>query len=117
MTYSLFIDDERIPGNRKPPAGDRWVIVRSVNDAIKYIERVGWPGFITFDHDLGENEPTGYDFAKWIVDRALDGKNLPSYFTFDIHSQNPVGAENIRSLLNNYLDWAKFKTVDNNSVL
>lgn len=105
MSYSLFIDDERIPGNRMPPAGSRWVIVRNVNDAIKYIEHLGWPEFITFDHDLGENQPTGYDFAKWIVDRALDGKKLPTHFTFDVHSQNIVGAENIRSLLNNYLNW------------
>lgn len=107
--YSLFIDDERVPGSRSAPVG-KWVIVRSMRDAVSQVQRHGWPDFISFDHDLGDDELTGYDFAKWIVDRALDGNPLPDDFAFDVHSQNPVGAQNIKSLLKNYLNWAKYKS-------
>ena len=54
----LFLDDVR-----DPPAGDESVIVRSFAEAVEYVERHGIPAFISFDHDLGENVPTGHDFA------------------------------------------------------
>jgi hypothetical protein len=107
MTYSLFIDDERDPGQRKPPVGNKWVIVRCMSDTIKYINSAGWPGFISFDHDLGYNEPTGHDIVKWIIEQDLEFETLPTGFKFDVHSQNPVGAKNIVSHLNNYLTWKK----------
>jgi hypothetical protein len=106
MRYSLFIDDERAPSGN-PPFGDSWVIVRSVTDAIKYIKAVGFPTFITFDHDLGENELTGMDFAKWLVEQDINSNGLciPKNFKFDVHSQNPPGAANIKNLLSNYLHY------------
>ena len=65
----------------------------------EFISRNGLPDFISFDHDLGW-EKTGYDCAKWLVEFCLD-KNLilPE---FQVHSQNPVGKENIEALLNNF---------------
>lgn len=55
---------------------------------------------ISFDHDLGE-DATGYDCAKYLVNFCLDyNLNLPK--NFFVHSANPVGAENIRMLLNNF---------------
>lgn len=108
MTYSLFIDDERSP-NDFPPVGNKWVIVRSMSEAVRYIDAVGFPSFITFDHDLGPDEPTGMDIAKWLIDQDqnCNGKRLPKNFSFDVHSQNPPGAANIKGLLNNYLAWRK----------
>ena len=50
-------------------------------------------------HDLGEEE-SGYDIAKYIVNRCIDeGKKLP---LFASQSANPVGRENILSLFKNY---------------
>jgi hypothetical protein len=53
--------------------------------------RAPWDsGFISFDHDLGENVPTGHDFAKWLVECHLDGKHLfPETFSYAVHSANP----------------------------
>ena len=80
-------------------------IVRTFDDFVKYIEKNGLPEFISFDNDLGLDDkdnvaPDGYAAAKWLVyDSGLDLKELKFY----IHSANPVAAEQIRSLLNNYI--------------
>jgi len=43
---------------------------------------------------------SGFDCAKWLVNYCLDnGKPIPK---FVVHSQNPVGKQNIESLLNNF---------------
>lgn len=67
----------------------------------------GCPTFISFDHDLGPDEKTGYDLAKWLVERDLDsnGAFIPATFEFYVHSQNPVGAANIRNYLQRYLEY------------
>lgn len=83
MNWKLFLDDERYP------VDNRWVIARNVDDAIWYITNYGMPSFISFDHDLGPFKQSGMD-----NDVNIDN------FEFYVHSQNPVGAENIRSLLN-----------------
>ena len=41
------------------------------------------------------------DCAKWLVDFCMDNKvELPKFY---VHSANPVGADNIRGLLNNFI--------------
>ncbi len=103
MTYRMFIDDERMP-----PDGE-WVIVRSVLEAQDYITVHGMPNYVSFDHDLGSLDgyplPTGYDFALWLTQQDLDHNSLPQDFDFYVHSQNPIGKENIISLLDNYLEF------------
>ena len=94
----LFLDDVR-----DPPPGE-WVTVRSFAAAVEYVERHGIPAFISFDHDLGENVPTGHDFAKWLVECHLDGKHrFPKTFSYAVHSANPPGAANITGLLDGFL--------------
>jgi hypothetical protein len=44
---------------------------------------------------------TGYDLAKFIVDFVIDNNSDLSNFKFNVHSANPIGAKNIRTLLNN----------------
>lgn len=96
--YKMYIDDIRVPSKND------YVVVRSVEEAIEYIENYGMPVYISFDHDLGDNVPSGYDFAKWIVESDLDKKIiLPKKFSFNVHSANPVGAANIEGLLTGYL--------------
>ena len=102
MSYSLYIDDIRLPEYNVD------VVCRSYNEAVLVIYKQGCPYFIDFDHDLA-TEKTGYDFAKLIVEWDMDGKiQIPSNFTFCVHSANPVGAENIKQYLNNYLDQKGF---------
>ena len=52
---------------------------------------------VSLDHDLGENLKTGYDFIREVVEMALNEKfDLSAVTDFYVHSQNPVGAENIK---------------------
>jgi hypothetical protein len=94
MKWKLFLDDERYP------VDNTWVIARNVDDAIWYITNYGMPSFISFDHDLGPFKQSGMDLAKWLVGYIMDNDVNIDNFEFYVHSQNPVGAENIRSLLN-----------------
>lgn len=104
--WKLFIDDERWPKD------DGWVIIRSSFDAIQEIKERGMPEEIAFDHDLGiavdenDNEycDTTMRLVWWIIDSHLDGTlEIPSNFTFSVHSQNPVGARNIQETLEAFL--------------
>ncbi|TDL81365.1 hypothetical protein E2L08_06780 [Palleronia sediminis] len=105
MTYALFIDDERDP----PADGKLWRIARSLPELRAMLDRHGPPHHASFDHDLGEGMETGLDIAKFMVEQDLEYRAgeratpLPVGFSFYVHSQNPVGAENIRSYLGNYL--------------
>lgn len=95
MTSKLFLDDERFP-----PGEDisEWVICRTSDQAIEYVKTRGWPSFISFDHDLG-GEDTSMKFIEWLTTRVLDEGHLTLPFDFYVHSQNPIGAENIRHKL------------------
>lgn len=104
MTWNLFIDDERFP----PNDGRDWVIARNIKEVKEAIAGLGFPGHISFDHDLGENQATGFNIARWMIDEDQNyGHVISTDLTFYVHSQNPVGKENIESLMNSYL---KFKS-------
>jgi hypothetical protein len=105
----LYLDDIRTP------ADDSFLIVRSFDEAVRFVIENGVPEFISFDHDLGIDDngnllPSGYDFAKWLVESGINGTiQIPDDFSFNVHSQNPVGASNIRGLLENYLKFRRQK--------
>lgn len=52
---------------------------------------------ISFDHDLGENQKTGYDLAKWIEREVHLNTMKPPHWL--IHSANPVGHKNIAAAM------------------
>lgn len=108
------------------PKPNKLVWVLNYEQFVQWIEKFGLPDIISFDHDLADQhytpeeywddydkskeyqdaqnytEKTGLDCAKWLVDYCIDNKKkMP---TFYVHSANPVGADNIRGLLNNYID-------------
>jgi len=99
----MYLDDLRTPIEEFD------FVVRNYDEAISIIKEYGVPNFISFDHDLGIDSEgkllkSGYDLAKWLVDSDLDDKcKLPFDFSFKVHSQNPVGKQNIISLLEGYL--------------
>lgn len=95
----LFIDDLR------QPPDDSWTVTRSYRETIDYILVHGLPSTVSFDHDLGLEE-TGYDIAKWIVEKVLDKEvDMPDDFAYNVHSANPVGKKNIESLLDNFAKY------------
>lgn len=115
----LFLDDTR-------NAPDfTWDVVRSYSQFVAYIKLYGVPDVISFDHDLGIEhydeyavgeslrlttgeepvinydkftEKTGYDCAKWLVENGL----RPSEYR--VHSMNPVGAQNIKFVMESRCD-------------
>lgn len=92
MSYLLYLDDVR-------PIPKGYMGVRSYTEFVSFINHNGLPQLISFDHDLGQ-EKTGYDCAKWLVDYCLE-TNYPLPIVI-VHSQNPVGKENIQKLLSNF---------------
>ena len=93
MTYKLFIDDLR------DPVTIDWKVARSSVEAKDIVVEFGIPNEIAFDHDLG-GEDTSIIFIHWLIDKILDEDlKLPEGFRFSIHSMNPIGVENIKSLM------------------
>lgn len=94
----LYIDDIREPKAKFDK------ITRSSKETIEYLTRYGCPNYISFDHDLG-GEDTAMTVVKWLVemDLAMSGEFIPFDFDFNVHSANPVGAENIKGYLDSYI--------------
>ena len=75
------------------------------NKVIAYIKENGLPYVISFDNDKGLGNdgkvaPDGYAAAKWLVyESGLDLSKLE----YKVHSANPVAADQIRGLLDNYI--------------
>ena len=98
----LWVDDIRTP-----PAQINYRVVHSVNEAKRAIEEfekaqelgrlcddaeIEW---IDMDHDAGDFQPDGGDYIKlldWLEERC-------SCYPIRIHSMNPVGAENMRTII------------------
>ena len=106
----LFLDDIRtIEMVYDKSMVNEFDIVRNYKEFVEYIKTNGLPDFISFDNDLGEDEngsiaPDGYACVKWLVyESGIDLTKLK----FNVHSANPVAAEQIRGLLNNYLKHLK----------
>lgn len=103
--YKLYIDDVRNPGF--DPDQLRTVIARTSKEAIKVVKKQGLPVKIAFDHDLGGNNTT-IKFIHWLINYFIDHEKLtlPPGFSYDVHSSNPPGAENIRGLMNNLITFS-----------
>lgn len=108
----LFLDDIRVPKMiYEDEEAEGFVVVRTYQEFVGYIHQNGLPDIISFDNDLGLDEAgemaaDGYAAAKWLVyESGLDLRNLK----FKVHSANPVAAEQIRGLLNNYIKHLKEK--------
>jgi hypothetical protein len=129
----IYLDDVRTPVEKD------WRVVRSFEEFVKAVEEIGLGQIeiISLDHDLGDSamreyhnnvspnyrldyanikEKTGYDCAKWLVDRFYQenpkwtdlsrdvkrAKTLP-FPTVYTHSANPIGSANIIGYINNFL--------------
>ncbi len=52
--YKLFLDDIR--NYDLYYAGQNFIVARTYNEAVNIVKMHGLPEFISFDHDLGDNE-------------------------------------------------------------
>lgn len=124
MKTLLWLDDIRNPND---DLWKTWIIENSINikeykiiwvkdytEFVKWITLNNIPDIICFDHDLGDDSmqpnakwiPTGYDCTKWLVNYCMTNKlNIPEY---RIQSANPVGANNIKCLIENFKKNVKF---------
>lgn len=102
----LFLDDLRMPEEVT------WIrlhdgpydIVRTFDEFTAYIEEHGVPSVISFDNDLGEDEPEGRDCAKWLVEQVLDGKiEMNENLQFTVHSKNIVAGPWIQQYLDQFI--------------
>ena len=99
------------------------LLLKNYPEFIRQIQYKGLPKMISFDHDLADGHyhknmldgqlnydsedfnsddynKTGYHCAKWLIEYCIDTDlELPIFY---VHSMNPVGKENIESLLNNF---------------
>lgn len=128
MLNVLWLDDVRNPFI-KPWQRDFFrdhsvIWVRNYQEFVTWITDNGLPNIISFDHDLADDhyvpeylwddyqaskeyqdskeytEKTGYDCAKWLIEYCMDNNDSLPIWT--VHSLNPVGADNIIGLLENY---------------
>ena len=96
----LFIDDIR-------PAPEGWQQARTVTDAIRFLAMFGEQvDEISFDHDIsyavevaGTQRPFPSPENFSAVAYYICSASLPKLASITIHSANPVGAENIRCIL------------------
>ncbi|MES2287539.1 MAG: cyclic-phosphate processing receiver domain-containing protein [Bacteroidota bacterium] len=126
----LWLDDYRDPNELKDGI-KHWLVFSPVRGTYEvhwvkdYKEFTGWitknglPTGICFDHDLSDfqafknnypelmsdvelppEEKTGMDCAKWLVDYCIDNNQELPLFTSQ--SGNPVGRENILTLLTQF---------------
>ena len=121
MEYNLFLDDLRMPRDAYFITHDvrynifAWDIARSYAEFVKMIEAKGLPKLVAFDHDLADEhydecqkpmsenhysqlkEKTGYHAAKFLINLCIDRDlDIPDYL---IHTQNPGGGLNIKSIM------------------
>lgn len=101
MTWNLYVDDVR-----EPPTSTEWVVARTSAEAIKLVEEKGCPQHMSLDHDLG-GEDTTIPFVRWLVWRWFDGHQDEKLPTVEVHSSNPVGRDNLLSLVRSWKQLAQ----------
>lgn len=82
----VWLDDVRTP----PPDYDIWV---KKGEHCAELLKLGLVGHLSFDHDLGLGRWSGQTVALLVEQWAKHQMIRP--FTWDIHSMNPVGRDNI----------------------
>lgn len=104
MTWKLFLDDVR-----DSPDDDGWTIARSTAVAIQKILVRGMPKKLSLDHDLGGDDDA-MRFLKELYfiweEKGSDPETIPDYV---VHSENPVGTQNIISYMET---WKKVYKLD-----
>lgn len=128
MHINIFLDDYRIPDQayvytkNSVYLNKKWTVVKNYKEFVNLLESLeknDTIGSVSFDHDLSDEhyklpqelfngnssealgvEKTGLDCAKYFTEFInKTNRHIPGIL---VHSMNPVGAENIR---NHIMDW------------
>lgn len=86
----IWLDDKR----PMPEGFDVWC--KTADHASKLVSS-GKVTHISFDHDLGSSDNTGYAVALFVEILAYDGVIKP--FTWEVHSANSVGGKRIKQAM------------------
>lgn len=105
--WYMFLDDERELSYLGLTPEDNVTVCRSSKEAMRLCIVRGPPSMMYLDHDLGLLHPEtglisrGLDttmmFLRWATNKFDDWD-----FDYEVHSMNPEGAKNIKSLLDSY---------------
>jgi len=98
MSWRLWLDDQYDEPDmtfRHPPPG--FIPARSSDEAMNLVSEKGIPTFISFDHDLG-NDDNAILFVNWLIAIHYEA-TIPDY---QVHSANPVGKANIISKMESW---------------
>lgn len=111
--WRLFLDDERVPTYLATPAllargmdpTGPWEVARNEWEAQAMVCLWGLPAVLSLDHDLGERQETGdgHGLCLWLAERHLDGLVDLKKMRYQVHSSNPVGAQNMAGVLDGVL--------------
>ena len=93
----LWVDDIRTP-----PC-DKWLWAHSVNEAIAAIKSYehNWSDdsiVISLDHDAGDFGADGGDYIR-VLDWLEQAGIVDTGYFFHLHTQNPVGRENMERII------------------
>jgi len=113
MQYNLFIDDVLDPidvthgsvGVKHIYREYEWYVARNWHEAREMILSLGFPQMVSFDDDLGQNEPSGAQISTLMVNMLIGGVKMPENFVCHVHSLNPTAAEDIRKF------WVTWKAL------
>ena len=99
----LFLDDIR------QPYDSEWIVARNFSEFKDIIQNSTTIEEISFDHDLGQNEISGHDIAKWFVNHCMDHDQISKHLRrIIVHSDNPPGRENIAGFLESARSFGVF---------
>lgn len=95
----VFLDDIR-----DAPHG--WFLCLTVDEVIKVFDS-GFPvEEISLDHDLGLDQPTGYDFLKWLEEK-VHRKDFKGNLKIHVHSSNPPGRKIMKQAIKSMEKYTK----------
>ena len=90
----VYLDDIRTPPNG-------WTLVKTV-DELRSVMRAHRVTHLSLDHDLGEGEPTGYDwlceYEGEVAGKLMNGESV-DIPEIQVHSANPVGVYNMNKAI------------------
>lgn len=95
----LYLDDLR------QPPDTTWTLVRTTDEAIRWVQVNGCPECISFDFYLAHGLDS-LPFVNWLIaqDKEQKGTFFPPNFTFEIHSNSLSGRAKLRNILETYFE-------------
>ena len=82
---NVYLDDLR-------PCPKGFILARNIRECITLLEEYEI-GILSLDHDLGWNEPTGYEVAKYMTDHGKYAREIY------LHTSSSIGCTNMFQLL------------------